>query len=468
MGWKEWAQLLLFFASWFPVAILAGSTVFAVNETYTQDFSIYNEQWNGLSDFRLEIENIGYTTLAIQSSMSVISRYEGAAILVIMGPVSYFTLDAVLTVFDHLRAGGGVLIADDFGTANTSFQMLNTLISGSWSGGQIPVQGFLSFTGGVILDLDSYAKSPKLPVIRRANGGFRAGLDGGALTAGVNELYMNWATAINPFCVLGQAGVAWTTTRSWCETNITDPNPYPDGNEWNGSMPVVGALDLSFGGPGSPTGRLVAMSDPSVLVNTMFSLGENRQFGSNVINWLARYNTSWPIVFCENLLAVPWQSPEFFYGFYLGRALWLSTMPLFAPLYPLMTVVGLKKYLPDMKKPEVRSVSEVFLRRGQTYFSERMTYYRTEGNYARVVKMLYRKLKRDLKRKHMWSEYDARKLWELMRYKDPSLDEAKFFKTIERIEEISSKPKMKIRESELMTLFFWMHNISSLLVESRR
>jgi hypothetical protein len=55
-----------------------------------------------------------------------------------------------------------------------------------------------------------------------------------------------------------------------------------------------------------------------------------------------------------------------------------------------------------------------------------------------------------------------------MRYKDPSLDETKFFKTIERIEEISSKTKMKIRESELMMLFFWMHNISSLLVESRR
>jgi hypothetical protein len=55
-----------------------------------------------------------------------------------------------------------------------------------------------------------------------------------------------------------------------------------------------------------------------------------------------------------------------------------------------------------------------------------------------------------------------------MRYKDSSLDEARFYKTIDRIEEISSKPGMKIRESELMTLFFWMKNITSLLVETRR
>jgi hypothetical protein len=202
--------------------------------------------------------------------------------------------------------------------------------------------------------------------------------------------------------------------------------------------------------------------------NDMLKRGDNARFGRNVIEWLSQGNRSRPIVFCENLLAVPWLSAEFFYGFFLGRALWLSTMPYFAPLYPLITAIGIKKYLPDMKKPEVRSVSDVFLRRGQTYFSERMTYYRTEGNYARVVKMLYRKLRRDLTKKLAWSEYDARKVWELMRYKDSSLDEAKFFKTIDRIEEISSKPEIKIKESELMTLFFWMNNVSSLLIETRR
>ncbi len=467
MGWKETLQIVLFFLSWLPVALLAGTTIFGVTENYPQDFSIYNQQYNGLSDFRTQIEGVGYTTASIESTMSVISRYNGSAVLVIMGPVSYFTIDAVLTLFQHLTAGGGVLIADDFGTANSSFELLNTLIAGTYSQGSAQAHGFLSYTGGVLLDLNSYAMSPKLPIIRRSNGGFRPGLDLGALTAGVNELYLNWATAINPLCLVGQSGVAWTTTRSWCETNITSLNPYPSDSEWNGSLPVVGALDLGVLSS-NLRGRLVATSDPSIFINDMLSRGDNSRFARNVIDWLSYGNKSRPIVFCENLLAVPWASAEFFYGFFLGRALWLSTMPYFAPLYPILTVVGIKKYLPDVKKPEVKSVSEVFLRRGQTYFSERMTYYRSEGNYARVVKMLYRKLKRDLVKKFSWSEYDSRKLWELMRYKDSSLDEARFYKSIDRIEEISSKPGMKIKESELMTLFFWMKNISSVLVETRR
>lgn len=467
MGWKETLQIVLFVMSWIPLGLLAGTTVFGVTENYPQDFSIYNQQYNGLSGFRDEIEGLGYTTLSIQSSTSVISRYNGSAVLVIMGPVTYFTIDAVLTVFGHLVSGGGVLIADDFGTANSSFQLLNALVAGTFSQNPLPTQGFLSYTGGVLLDLNSYAVSPKLPVIRRANGGFRTGLDQGALTAGVNELYLNWATAINPLCLVGEAGVAWTTTRAWCETDINSENPYPSDNEWNGSLPVVGAIDLSFLNS-RLQGRLVATSDPSIFINDMLTRGDNSRFGRNVIDWLSHGNRSVPFIFCENLLAVPWDSAEFFYGFFLGRALWLSTMPYFAPLYPLITAVGIKKYLPDVKKPEVKSVSDVFLRRGQTYFSERMTYYRTEGNYARVVKMLYRKLKRDLVKRFSWPEYDARKVWEIMRYKDPSMGEAGFYKMIDRIEEISSKPGMKIKESELMTLFFWMNNLSSLLVETRR
>ena len=174
-----------------------------------------------------------------------------------------------------------------------------------------------------------------------------------------------------------------------------------------------------------------------------------------------------PVVFCEQLLAEPVMSAEFFFGGFMDRMLWASTNLLLAPLYPLITAVGIKKYLPDMKKPEVRSVSEVFMRRGQTYFSERMTYYRTEGNYARVVKMIYRKLRRGLTKKYQWFDYKPKKVLDLLQYKDPTMKEDEFYKTISRIEEISSKPSMKIRESEMMKLFFWMTNIQDRLIETK-
>jgi hypothetical protein len=463
MGWKEILQVILFILAWVPVGILAGSTLVGAESSYAYDFSIYNDQYDGLSQFSNNIESNGRDVMSIQASMSVASRYNGSAVIIIMGPVRDFSLDAALVVFSHLMSGGGVLIADDFGSANTSLSLLNFLFNEFIGSNQ--TAGLLSFIDGVLLDLDSYdlAKEPRLPIIRD----FRAGGDGGALTAGVSELHLNWASAINPYCLLGQAGIAWTTPRSWCETNITDPEPEPDTPyelSLAGSLPVVGAIDLGEGG-----GRLVAVSDPSIFTNDMWGrFSGNRRFGDNVIEWLSRGNASQPILFCEQLLEIPWWESEFFFGLYLGRVLWLSSLPLLSAAYPLVTTLGIRKYLPDIKKPEVKSVSEVFLRRGQTYFSERMTYYRSEGNYTRVVKMLYRRLRRGLRKAQQWTEYDPKKVWEVMHYKDPKLKESEFFRVISRIEEISANPNIKIKENEMMELFFFMRNIQSHMIDTKK
>ncbi|MGY5879729.1 MAG: DUF4350 domain-containing protein [Candidatus Thorarchaeota archaeon] len=471
MGWKEILQVVLFLLSWVPVGMLAGYTVISAEPVYTQDFSIYNEEWNGYSQFRTAIEDSSREVLSIQASMSVLTRENGSAVLCITGPVRDFSIDATLVIFTHLLAGGGVLIADDFGTANSSFALLNTLMSSMLAGSPLEnlTRGLLSFTGGVLVDLDSYdtQKEPRLPIIRDFTNpyGFRS--DGGAITQGVTELHLNWATALNPYCLLGQAGIAWCTPRSWCETEIDyDVVPDPLNETWIGSLPVVGAVDFSQGG--ETGGRIVAVSDPSIFTNDMYGqFSGNRLFASNVIEWLSRSDTSKPVIFCEELLAVPLSSGEFFFGQYLGRVLWLSSLPYISALYPLITAIGIKKYLPELKKPEVKSVSDVFLRRGQTYFGERMSYYRTEGNFARVVKMLYRKMKRGLRQQQQWSTYDPKKLFELMQYKNPKLKQTEFLATIDRIEEISANPNMKIKESEMMELFFFMRNIQSLLIDTR-
>ncbi|MHA2433710.1 MAG: hypothetical protein ACXADO_10825, partial [Candidatus Thorarchaeota archaeon] len=114
MGWKEYVQVLLFVLAWVPVGMLAGMSVLGVEEVYSQDFSLYNTGVNGTSEFRLAVEGAGYDVKAIQSSMSTLGRYGGNATLVIMGPVVDFTADSILVIFQHMLAGGGVLIADDF------------------------------------------------------------------------------------------------------------------------------------------------------------------------------------------------------------------------------------------------------------------------------------------------------------------------------------------------------------------
>lgn len=466
MGWKEILQVSLFLMTWVPVTVLAGYTILGFQPVYTQDFSIYNQNWNGLSQYKGAIEDTGRNVYSIQASMSVVTRENGSAVLMIVGPVRDFSLDVTLVIYNHLLAGGGVLIADDFGSANSSLAILNYLMSQVLpSGLPANVSGFLSFAKGVVYDLDSYdtTKDPRLPIIKDFHS--LIGADGGALTRGVNGLHLNWASAINPYCLLGLGGVAWTTPRTWCETDIYNSTPAPDPYEWNGSLPVVGAIDLSTQN-NTHGGRLVAVSDPSIFTNDMYGrFPDNQRFASNVIDWLSHSDTSQPILFCEELLAVPWNSAEFFFGLYLGRALWLSSLPYLSALYPILTAVGIKKYLPELKKPEVKSVSDVFLRRGQTYFSERMAYYRTEGNYARVVKMLHRKLKRGLRKQQHMMEYSPKALWELMHFKDPKLREGEFMATLERIEQISANPHIKIKESDMMELFFFMRNIQSLLID---
>ncbi len=466
MGWKEALQIGIFILAWIPIGFLAGVTVFGIppNLYDNTDFSIYNDKWNGNSNFRIQIEQDGYEALTIESTMSVITRYNGSAVLVIMGPVRDFTMDATLTIFQHLMAGGGVIIADDFGTSNSSFLLLNEYLLGQTGYSDflaaLGVTGFLSFTKGVLMDLDSYYVSPRLPIIRDFSPSH-------PITAGVTELHLNNASALTPTCALGATGIAWTTPRAWSENDTETATPTPDPYEYAGRLPVIGALDIPSQGLGRG-GRLVAISDPSIFINEMWDqFAGNRRLGQNLINWITDGDTDIPIVFCEQLLAMPFASGEFLFGSFMGRMLWASTNILLAPIYPLMTAIGLRKYLPDMKKPEMKSVSEVFMRRGQTYFSERMTYYTTEGNYARVVKMLYRKLRRSMQKKYQWTEYDKKKVWDLIQYKDSKIKEANFFKTITRIEEISSKPNMKIRESEMMKIFFWMRNLQDKLIEAK-
>jgi hypothetical protein len=460
MGWKETVQVILFILSWAPIGLLAGTTIAGFGEVYEHDFSVYNEEWNGYSEFKTVVNESGYDVLSIQASMSVLSRYGGDAVIVIAGPVIDFSADALLVLFQHLSTGGGVLIADDFGTANNSLFFLNQFLQGAIDAqaAGMNFSGLLTFTKGVLLDLDSYDIEPRLPVIQD--------IRPHAITQGVNELHLNWASTLTPTSLMGYLGVAWTSDRAWVEPDIEHPNPWPDAGEWAGVLPVASAIDLSMAFPGG--GRLVAVSDPSMFNNDMWSrFPDNARFGQNIINWLTQGQSNFTITFSENLLAVPWNSPEFFFGLYLGRALWLSSMPFVAPLYPLVTVLGMRKYLPDPKKPQVKSVSEVFLRRGQTYFSERMVYYRTEGNYGRVVKMLYRRLRRDLVRKNRWNQFDSSKLWDLMRFKDPKLKDDEFFRTLRRIEEIASNPGIKVKENEMMELFFFMRNIQSSLIDTK-
>ena len=132
--------LVLFGVTIFPFALFS-TPLGSVEDT---PFSIYNEDWNGLSEFREIIEEMypedrdgdGYpdSIKTIISSINAVNRLENeTGILVIMGPSVHYDISEAVALVLFIMNGGTVLIADDFGTANDLLRGLNTLIRAAGS-----------------------------------------------------------------------------------------------------------------------------------------------------------------------------------------------------------------------------------------------------------------------------------------------------------------------------------------------
>lgn len=59
------------------------------------------------------------------------------------------------------------------------------------------------------------------------------------------------------------------------------------------------------------------------------------------------------------------------------------------------------------------------------------------------------------------------KVYELLRYKEPGVSLENFKKTFARIEEIASDPGIKVKESEMMSLFFILRDIQTKLIDTK-
>jgi len=147
--------IVLFVATVLPFALFS-TPLGSIEDT---PFSIYNEGWNGLSEFREIVESKfpedrdgdGYadSVKTIISSINAVNRLENeTGILVVMGPAVHYDISEALALVLFLMQGGTVIIADDFGTANDLLKGLNILISvmGSLIGIGGATEGLLTLT----------------------------------------------------------------------------------------------------------------------------------------------------------------------------------------------------------------------------------------------------------------------------------------------------------------------------------
>jgi hypothetical protein len=220
------------------IASLITVTVVTYMVPTNVDFDPYNTGWNGLSELARS-----FGAAAIDNLEEV--RPQG--ILMVVGPSKHFSSDEIRILRSFLEGGGILILMDDFGTGNEVLEGLGLRAR---------------INGSIILDPLLRYKDRHLPIAFIE--GIR-GLEG-------RTIVLNYASAIQDLDP--GAGILLTSSPYSCldldgDGSCSDRDP-------RGSFVV--AAEIPLGG-----GRVVIVSDPSIAINSMIGLEDNRAFMESLI-----------------------------------------------------------------------------------------------------------------------------------------------------------------------------------------
>ena len=197
------------------------------------EFSMFNTRWDGCSDFAKDLAERGEIVPLLYPYTSVkLGNLKG--VLIVIGPDVDFSPLEAKEVKRFLESGGTLFIADDFGTGNSLLEKLGVKARFS----EKPLKDIF------------YSKRAEFPVVVR--------IYDPKLAFGVKKITLNIPSAIT-----GPKGVIASSMVSMVGKSMK-------------SYPIMS--EIKYG-----KGRIVMLSDPSVLINDMF--GENRQFIDNLIGY---------------------------------------------------------------------------------------------------------------------------------------------------------------------------------------
>lgn len=209
-----------------------------------RDFAPDNTEWNGLSEL-LEVAEEEELPVEVVDRLDIGTVDANVALLVV-GPVHEPPLEHGLS--DLLRAGARIAIADDYGAAGSMMRTFH---------------------------IDRHEPSGNRELALRGNDALLIARPNGShlLSARVDALVTNHPMAIHheelePIFSFGPSD----------------------------ALVLAGAVG---------TGRLVVISDPSVLINNMLELGGNRRFAANLLRYLASPADGAP----RRLILVPPEAP---------------------------------------------------------------------------------------------------------------------------------------------------------------
>ncbi|ABN07050.1 hypothetical protein Mlab_0879 [Methanocorpusculum labreanum Z] len=217
--------------------IIVGLIATAQFATTDEEYSRYNINWNGTSDFF----GMAADKQCVYSYDDLRSAESGSTLLII-APGTEFT-----GLADYLYQGNTVIIADQSGNANI----------------------FLEEVGSSIRVHNEPVRSTSMEY--KDMGIFRGTVEGDLFGSNVTTLTFNY-----PGYVTGGDVIASTSYLSWIDTN---GNNIPDSNETLKVYSLIASENIG-------NGRVVVIADPSVFINSMLvrTHTENMQVIDALIN----------------------------------------------------------------------------------------------------------------------------------------------------------------------------------------
>ena len=447
-----------------------------------QNFSIYNDDWNGASSFRTELINEDFEVMTIQSSLSATERLDKNILLVLLGPNMFynpiFEIPYFMDFFDNTSRNSLFICHDHGSTSTLLWEIFIASALDPHLQGAIPVT---IFANGILRDNGSYhlEASPDFPVIKS--------FSTHPTTMGISDVILSEASAVvgGPFLSF----FGWDLVGSSTEYGYVDKNDdhmynfdddYVDLSLLGGMLPgfpdkwpLGGYSQGVFMAKDAITSRVFVSADASLFNNELISEPgyDNLQFGLNIVNWLTygEPKEDWIVVFDEAHIR-----PEYsrdmtsagIFGFITQYIIHLSTNPITAWIYPLLAIYSLKKYLPkkdeksEKKKADEQDKKEEREKfRTSSFFAEKIGWYREKGRYGKALTLLYRRLERKLNAHLRGRKITTQNVIDLVISKEPKTTKikirriAKFMNIIIAIKEGKNKVK---NEQEFENLFFEM------------
>jgi hypothetical protein len=203
----------------------------------TGDFRVDNPFWNGLTIFTMKFEASKIDSLN--------NLTPGKGMVLILIPYTQLSEQELEKLKSYVTSGGTLIILDDYGFGNQVFNHLELE---------------MKFKGKPLLD----------PIFNYKNKWLPKTMDF-PQTSSIKSIILNHATALNN---VSEAKVlAWSSRFSYLDL---DGDSIWDPNEPTGPFPIAAYERVG-------EGHVVAVADPSIIINSMITLDDNLAFIENIV-----------------------------------------------------------------------------------------------------------------------------------------------------------------------------------------